>query len=176
MSHLTAADLVEYWTADLDEHATAAIEDHVFGCEACTREMARIQRVVAVFRGAVPPVISVEQLAELRKAGLALEENAFMPGTRTPVTFRAGVDVMIHHLAGLSLRDAARVSVTVRSESKGIVMHEDPLAPFDRERGEVLIACQKHFAALPTDIVFDVRVYRDADVELATYSIPHQFV
>jgi hypothetical protein len=173
MSHLTPQQLVDYWTAEPDD---AAIDEHVFSCDLCTRELERIQRVVAAFRGSMPPVISVEQLAALRNTGIKLEENAFMPGTRTEVTFARSLDVMVHHLAGLSLRDASRVSVTVRSESAGVVLHEDPIAPFDREQGEVLIACQAHFAALPTDIVFDVRVYRESDVELATYSIPHLFV
>lgn len=69
-----------------------------------------------------------------------------------------------------------RVGVTVRSPSAGEVMHEDPFAPFDRERGEVLIACQKHVAVFLRDVVIDVRIYRDArELQLATYSIPHVF-
>lgn len=173
MSHLTPAQLVEYWTK---EGGDPAVEDHVFECEACTLEMERIQRVVSVFRDSLPPVITREQLAELRTTGLAIEDHAFVPGETRAVTFDPKLDLLVHHLGGLSLADASRVGVTVRSPATGMVMHEDPFAPFDRERGEVLIACQKHFAVFPRDVVFDVRVYRDAgEPQLATYSIPHEF-
>jgi hypothetical protein len=172
MSHLTSQQLVEYWAKEVDD---PALEDHLFECEACTLEMERIQRVVSVFRDSLPPVITHEQLAELRSAGLVVEDNAFVPGTRKEVTFKSNLDLLVHRLTGLSLADATRVGVTVRSES-GPVMHEDPFAPFDRERGEVLIACQKHFAVFPRDVAIDVRVYRDAgEPVVATYSIPHAF-
>jgi hypothetical protein len=173
MTHITPEQLVEYWTTEVDD---AGIEEHLFECEACTLEMERIQRVVSVFRDSLPPVISPVQLAELRASGLQIEENAFSPGTRKEVRFGEQLDLLVHRLAGLSLHDAARVGVTVRSESTGMIVHEDPYAPFDREQGEVLIACQKHFAVFPRDIAVDVRVYRQAsEPELVTYSIPHAF-
>ena len=172
MSHLTSQQLIEYWAKEVDD---PALEDHLFECEACTLEMERIQRVVSVFRDSLPPVISSEQVAELRSAGLVVEDNAFLPGQRKEVTFTGKLDVLVHRLTGLALSDATRVGVTVRSESGG-VMHEDPFAPFDRDRGEVLIACQRHYAVFPRDIAVDVRVYRAAgEPDLATYSIPHIF-
>ena len=173
MSHLTSAQLVEYWASEVGD---PGLEDHLFECEACTLEMERIQRIVSVFRDALPPVISSDQLVELRATGLVIEDNAFVPGETKQVTFGANLDLLVHRLTGLSLADAERVGVSIRSES-GVVMHDDPFAAFDRDRGEVLIACQKHFAAFPHDIAIDVRVYRAAsEVQLATYSIPHIFV
>jgi hypothetical protein len=173
MSHFTSQQLVEYWTKEVDD---PALEEHMFDCETCTLEMERIHRVVSVFRDSLPPVISAEQLSELRGAGLVIEDNAFLPGQRREVTFTNGLDLLVHRLTGLVLTDATRVGVTVRSESGGI-MHDDPVAPFDRERGEVLIACQRHFAVFPRDVAIDVRVYRaTGEPELATYSIPHAFV
>ena len=177
ISPISFEQLVEYWTSELDAAAVAAIEDHVFACDTCAAQLERVQRLVAVFRDGLPPVISPEQLRELRQKGLALVENDFVAGHRTEVAFTQAADLLIHHLTGLPLADASRVSVTVRSESTGMVIHEEPFAPFDRERGEVLIACQRHFAAFPRDIVFDVRVHaasRSAPT-IATYSIPHVF-
>jgi hypothetical protein len=169
--------LVDYWTNELDDAALAAVEEHLFGCASCTAAMERVQRVTGAFRSGLPPVITTAQLAELRTRGLAIEENAFAPDERREIRFPAHLDLLIHHLGGLSLHDAERVSLTVRSESSGIVIHEDPIAPFDRERGEILIACQKHFAAFPPDIVFDVRVHRPAQPpQVATYVLPHVFL
>lgn len=166
--------LVAYWTADSD--ATEQIEEHVFACATCASELERVQRLVAVFRDGLPPVISTEQLAALKAQGLTIVESSFEPNKRREITFASTTDMMIHHLTGLSLADATRVMVTVRSESAGDV-HEDPFAPFDRAKGEVLIACQKHFALFASDIVFDVRVYTEAEPSPAptTYWIPHVF-
>jgi hypothetical protein len=172
MSHLTSQQLVEYWSKEVDD---PALEDHLFECEECTLEMERIQRVVSVFRDSLPPVITAEQLAELRSAGLVIEDNAFKPGQRKEGTFTSNLDLLVHRLPDLPLADATRVGVTVRSES-GPVMHEDPFAPFDRARGEVLIACQKHFAVFPRDVAIDVRVYgATGEPKLVTYAIPHVF-
>jgi hypothetical protein len=171
--------LVDYWTSELDAAAVDAIEDHVFGCARCAAELERVHGLVAVFRDHLPPVISNEQLEELRAKGHVIVETTFEPGVRRGVTFEREYDFMIHRLGGLALGDATRVSVTVRLESTGDVVHVEPFAPFDRERGEVLIACQKHFANFPHDVVFDVRVHAASAPtmpKLATYSIPHVFV
>lgn len=169
--------LVDYWTNELETAAIDAIDEHVFGCAPCAGELERVQRVVGAIRGGLPPVISNEQLAGLRAQGLTIVENTFEPGTRREITFAAATDLMIHRLAGLALADATRVSVTVRSESGGLV-HEEPFAPFDPATGEVLIACQRHFSLFAADVVFDVRVHAPSRPlpQLATYVIPHVFV
>lgn len=176
-SPLPVGQLVDYWTNELDAAALATVEEHLFGCASCTAAMERLQRVLGAFRTGLPPAITAAQLAELRTQGLAIEENTFVPGQRREIAFPAKLDLLIHHLGGLALHDAERVSLTVRTESGGVVIHEDPIAPFDRERGEILIACQKHFAAFPPDIVFDVRIHRRAQPpQLATYVLPHVFL
>jgi len=172
---LTDEKLVAYWADDLDEAALAQVEEHLFACDECLASATRVQHVVQVFRGQ-PPVISQDELAALRARGLTIVDSAFVAGQRQLVTFERHVDRMIHHLTGLDLAAAERVEVIVRDES-GHVMFEEPLAPFDRDRGEVMIACQRHFAAFPRDVVFDVRVHRAAaPPAVSTYFIPHVFV
>ncbi len=176
MSHLDIATLVDYWTADLSDAETQAVEAHLFACDACTSEAERVAAVAHAFRTSIPPAISAAQLAELKARGLVIEENNFAPGTRTTVTFRPELDMMIHHLRGLDLAGAERVELVARSESAG-VLHRDPYAPFDPVAGELLIACQKHFAQLPADIVFDVEVHRAGAAPVrSTYEMPHVFV
>lgn len=176
MSHLTHEQLVDYWTVELAADARDAIEDHLFACEPCAAEAERVAAIVAALRTQIPPVISADQLAALRAQGIAIEENTFLPGQRTSVTFAPGLDLMIHHLGGLDLADAERISLTVRSRASGAVLHHDPIAPFDRARGEVLIACQRHFATLPADPVFDLEIHRAAGAPShASYDIPHKF-
>jgi hypothetical protein len=175
-SPIPAAQLVDYWTADLDEPTAAGVEEHLFACTTCTAQMERIQRVIGAFRAGLAPVISPAQLADLRSSGLVIEESSFAPGQKQEARFAPNLDLLIFHLGGLALADAEQVSVTVRSEANGVI-HEDPIAPFDRDRGEVLVACQKHFAAFPRDIVFDVRVQRPGRAaDVASYAVPHVFL
>jgi hypothetical protein len=69
-----------------------------------------------------------------------------------------------------------RVQVIIRVESTGDVMFDDPFAPYDAERGEVLIACQRHFAVFPRDVEIEVRAHRAGAQPAATvYSIPHVY-
>jgi hypothetical protein len=90
------------------------------------------------------------------------------------VRFPADVDVLLHRLGGLDLHRATRVRVRICSESSGVVMFAEEDAPFDRERGEVLIACQRHFAMLPPDVLFEVQpLLADGEHPLVRYSVPH---
>ena len=168
--------LVAYWSNDLDAETQASVEEHLFACDTCFANAQRLEKVVQAFRLGPPPVISQAEVDALRAQGLNLVENSFAPGQGETVTFAPGIDLLIHRLGGLDLSRADRVEVVVRSLQHGVIF-EEPLAPFDRQRGEVLIACQRHFAAFPPDIVFDVRVHgSDVPGDVATYSVPHVFV
>lgn len=174
---LSHEKLVAYWANELAPDEVPAIDEHLFGCDACTVANDRMSRIVQGVRTMVPPVVSRAEVDVLRARGLVVIANEFAPGVRKSIRFERDTHVMIHHLGGLELRDAERVAVTVRSES-GPTMYEDVAAPFDSERGEVLIACQRHFADMPDDVAFDVRVHRrgDAAPTVTTYFIPHEFV
>ena len=64
----------------------------------------------------------------------------------------------------------------MRVESTGALLFEDHFAPFDRARGEVLIACQRHFVHFPPDVAFDVRAYAGpAELSATTFLVPHVF-
>ena len=168
--------LVEYWAGDLAEADADRIDEHLFACDVCAAESARVARIAQAFRAAIPVVVTSAQTAELRAQGLVVEERHFQPSTRTEVEFERGVDVLIHHLSGMDLSRAERVQVDVRVESTGAVLFAEHFAPFDRERGEVLIACQRHFADLPGDVAFDVRIHeQDGRTIEATYLVPHLF-
>jgi len=66
--------------------------------------------------------------------------------------------------------------VTVKVGETGEIIFQTDDAPFDREAGEVLIACQRHFSVYPPNIVFEIRS-RDASHSetLAVYEVPHVF-
>jgi hypothetical protein len=173
---ITWEALVDYWAGDMPASETDRVDEHLFGCDACSAESARFARLAQALRSAIPAVISAEQMRDLHARGLVVEENVVPAGARREVVFKANVDIMVHRLGGLDLSQVERVHVTVRSESSGGVMHEEHFAPFDRERGEVLIACQRHFEAMPRDVMFDVHAHHASGASsLTQYFVPHVF-
>ena len=61
-------------------------------------------------------------------------------------------------------------------EETGDVLVDEQNAPFDRDSGELLIACQRHFAAFPPNVVAEVWTYAASGAEsVARYPIPHVF-
>ena len=168
--------LVDYWANDLVLEEQDALEEHLLGCAECSRLSERVAAVTESIRGLIPPLISQQTLTQLRARGLRVVENPMLPGERRAVVFPREADILLHRLGGLRLKDAARVRFTMRVESSGEVLNETQDVPFERERGEVLIACQKHFATMPADTVAEVRVVDPAGVEhLVMYTILHQF-
>jgi Putative zinc-finger len=154
-SPISLEELVAYWAGELEPTATDALEEHLFGCDACTTASARIAAITERLRSLVPPIVSAARLASLRAQGLRIDDNVVAPEGRSHVTF-SKQDMIIHHLSGLSLGNAARVGVSVRVEETGDILFEQPDAPFEAATGEVRIACQRHFAAFPPNVVFVV--------------------
>ena len=130
----------------------------MIACAACAAAAERIAVITEGIRASISPFIRARELDALRARGLRVEENPVRPGERVPVLFRRDVDLLIHRLRELDLSRAERVQVKVSSEKTGEVMMESPAVPFDAARGEVLIACQRHFSEMPPDVVFEVSV------------------
>jgi predicted anti-sigma-YlaC factor YlaD len=167
--------LVRYWAGDLASAELERIDEHLMSCEVCSAESARLSAVVEALRAFLLPAVSRDKLERLRAQGRRITENTFLPGARQQLVFSSEVDLLIHRLAGLDLTRVENVSLTIRSESTGQVMFEEASVVFDAHEG-VLIACQRHYAALPPDTVFELRA-RDASgaEQTAVYTILHVF-
>jgi hypothetical protein len=131
--------------------------------------------VTETIRALIPPVFDRAMLASLRARGLRLRDNRVQAGTPNDALFGNDIDLLIHHLGGIDLADATDVSVRVSVEQTGEVLAEFPSAAFDPDAGEVLVACQRHFAALPPDTVMDVRVRRPSSEDTTRFVIRHRF-
>jgi anti-sigma factor RsiW len=173
---LSFETLVAYWAGDLPQPASDAVDAHVIGCERCATASEGIAVITEGIRASISPFITAGELAALRARGLRIDENPVRPGLRAPALFRGDVDLLIHRLGELDLSRAERVQVRVLSEKTGEVMMESPAVPFEAGTGEVLIACQRHFADWPHDVVFQVSVIEAGVVRTsATYIVPHLF-
>jgi hypothetical protein len=168
--------LVDYWARDLNDDATEALEDHLFGCAECTTASARVAAVTEAVRSAIPPLVSRRHVERLRASGARVRENDFAPGERREVEFTRDADLLIHRLGGLDLTEATRVDLRITQESTGALIAAVEGGAFDPQEGAVLIACQRHYQALPADTVMSVAIHAPGvPPRTATYTILHRF-
>jgi anti-sigma factor RsiW len=174
-------DLVAYWAGDLDAPAEASLEEHLMGCASCTAESARVAAITEALRTMLPPVVTRARVESLRAEGVRFREDAFRPGERREATFTAGLEVLVFRLGGLELARAARVSLTLRAREGEQAAEGPPIlslgdVPFERDTGEILVACQRHYEVFPPDVVAEVRVIdASGDERVTTYGIDHRF-
>ncbi|MGZ3417398.1 MAG: hypothetical protein ACXWUG_01040 [Polyangiales bacterium] len=173
MTHLTVEDWVGYFAGD--HPGEDDLEEHLMGCESCAREGARIAAITEGVRALIPVVVDRAAAERLRAKGLRLRENPVDPGVPNEVVFANDTDIVLHTLRGLDLRGATRVSLRVSVESDGSTLIVLPSTPFDRESGELLIACQRHFAMFPPDTLMEVHVESEGGTQTERYSILHHF-
>jgi hypothetical protein len=173
---VTSEEIVAYWADDLAAADVDRLDEHFMGCAACAEASARVAVLAEAMRTIIPPVVDHAALAALRARGYRIKENPLQPDERRPALFEAATDLLIHRLVALDLTEATNVAVLMTVEETGHVLLHEPSVPFDRDSGEILIACQRHFASFPPNIVVQVHVHGAAGTEsVASYPIPHVF-
>jgi len=162
----------------LDELPTAEaehFEEHYFGCDACFRRVVDIERAKQQLATSVPPLLTERRLEALT-AERRLETVHVEPGARALIELGGdrSVGVWIMHAA---LADVSRVDLEARGESGDVVFAFNDV-PFDRARGQVLLACQLHYRALPGGPKLLVQLREPAEAggrELGRYHLDHRF-
>ena len=168
--------LVAYWADDMDAAETDRIDEHLLGCGTCSAESASVAALAGALRSILPPFLDHARLETLRAKGLRIRENPVHPDERKPAVFPADIDLLILKLKGLDLTAATTVGISITVEETGEVLLAEPTVPFDRDSGEVLIACQRHFAGYPPNVIAEVRT-SDASGSQRTerYPLPHVY-
>jgi len=168
-------DLVLYWARDPELSDLEGLEEHLMGCAECTADSEIVAKLALAARDFVPACVTRAHLGRLQERGARIVENAFVPSARKEVVFPKASDLLIHRLGGMDFANADHVDLTVKIESSGAVLQNEKNVPFDTHEG-VFIACQRHFASLPPDVMFELRVTDvSGKVHEATYLIPHLF-
>ena len=172
---IASEELVAYWADELDAEAVERLDEHLMGCATCSAESARVSAVTAALRAMIPPIIDHARLDSIRAAGHVIRDNVLAPDVRRPAIFDASTDFLMHRLQ-LDLSRATKVEVRVSVEESGATLLVEPSAPFDRDSGEILIACQRHFVNFPPNIVVEVHAHEaQGPATVARYPIPHVF-
>jgi hypothetical protein len=172
--HPSSERLADYFGGFLEKGETEELEEHLFSCEDCALQCAQLAGLATAVRGAVPPIISERRFAELEREGRIAAVNPMSPGQVAEVRFPTGDKLLVHRLGSSDLRMARRVDVGLFDrEGRALSRFDD--VPFDSAQGEVLVACQSHFADLfPHDTVFRVEVVLADRLEESTYTILHR--
>lgn len=171
MSHASYEQLVDAWFGDASD--AAAIEDHVFECDACGAQYAQLAALCEALGGFIPPVISHAHRDRMVARGTRVHLTPVDAGVMADATFANELDLLIHALRGDFSR-AERVDIAIVSPDGSERVLER--VPFDASKGEVLIACQRHYRdAYPGDPDFVLTVTEAGTTRKATYTVRHHW-
>lgn len=138
--------LVALWAADLPEAEVDRLEQHLFECDACAARCDALAPLLTELRALIPPVITHAHRDRLLAEGVRIVQTDVSAGQRASARFAPGVDLLVHVLHA-DLARARRVDVDLVS-SEGAPRASLEGVAFDAARGEVLIACQRHYESM----------------------------
>jgi hypothetical protein len=163
--------LTDYFAGDAVD--ADGVEDHVFACDRCAGAFERAGRLAARLRDLVQPVIGRDRLERMIAQGTPIRVTSVSAGERVTVEFARDLALLVHALRA-DLAGVSRVDMELLAPD-GTRLLAMSHVPFDRERGEILIACQKHYMGVfPPRSWF--RLFAVADEErrsLGEYVVDH---
>ena len=172
-----ALEVVAAWAlGELPEAGEEAFEEHYFGCDACFERARHMQRFVAQLQASLPPVLTVARREGLEARRPELARVHVQPGEQATLTLGRTVDIgfWVMHAP---LQDVTRVDFEARNASGEMVFALADV-PFDPARGEVVLACQAHYRALPGARELHVTLVADEPGgrrPLGNYVLDHEF-
>jgi len=172
---LTAERLIEYLLGELDAADEERVEGHVFACARCAAAAETLAGLAAAVRRAIPQVLTRSRFDALDGAGMVSQQNVMAPGDVVDVIYPPSGKVLVLRLAGNDLGHARRIDVELSTPAGATVARLDDV-PFDASRGELIVACQRHFASsFPRDLVFGLDVVSgDERRRIAEYTVRHR--
>ncbi len=149
--------LTALWSGELPPDDAERVEAHLFSCDACSATSDRLGMLVEGIRDLIPPVISHAHRDRLLSQGMKILETKVEASTPARAYFASELDLLVHVLHA-DLSRAERVDVAIVSQD-GVPRVSFEHVPFDRQAGEVLISCQRHYQGMfPGDPFFRVSV------------------
>lgn len=170
-----AERLLEYFLGELTADEEDQLEAHLFGCAPCAAEAGRLAGLAAAISQVIPPILTRSRFEALEAAGVVSQVNVMRPGDVTQVFFPPSGKALVLRMGGADLGQARRLDVDLRTPTGEPIGRFDDV-PFDASRGEVFVACQRHFAeSFPADMVFILEVVSgDERRRVAEYTVLHR--
>lgn len=171
-----ALELIAAWVlGELPAAESEQLEEHFFACDVCTSNVRRVERLVAQLAVALPPVLTPERRQALSARHPQMPVIDVAPDQRA--TIRLGgaqpVGVWVMH-APLD----AVTRVDLEAWAGGALLFALADVPFDAARGEVVLACQAHYSALPGGPELHVRLTAagpGGERPVGEYILDHEF-
>lgn len=171
-----AERLLEYFLGELTADDEQELEAHLFGCAPCTAEGERLAGLATAIKRVIPPILTRSRFEALESAGVVLQVNVMLPGGVAQAIYPPPGKALVLRLGGADLGPARRLDIDIRTPAGEAIGRFDDV-PFDASRGEVFVACQRHFAeTYPADLVFTLEVVSGAERRrVAQYTVLHRF-
>lgn len=150
-------EIVAAWVLGEGESADVeGFEEHYFACDVCLERVERLQRTVELLRANLPALLTPERRRELEALRPRMPAIQVSPGERGRIRLGPLSEVGVF-LMRAPLERATRVDFEARDANGApLFAYED--VPFDAARGEVVLACQAHYRALPAPRELHVRL------------------
>lgn len=173
--HVSSDRLADYLAGLLGEADEEELEGHLFSCRPCAFEAEKLAGLAVAVHRVVPTVLTAERFEELEREGRIAEVKPVSPGHTVEARYPPAEKLLVLRLGGSDLSRARRVDVELLDVGGRVVARLDDV-PFDGARGEVLMACQRHFADLfPHDLTFRLEVVTgERRQEANRYTVLHR--
>jgi hypothetical protein len=172
---LTAERLIEYLLGELEAADEERVEGHIFACARCAAAAEILAGLAAAVRRTIPQVLTRSRFESLDGAGMVSQQKVMAPGDVAEVKYPPSGRLLVLRLAGADLGHAGRIDLELRTPEGATIGRLDDV-PFDARRGELIVACQRHFAErFPADVVFGLDVVSGEERRrVAEYTVLHR--
>jgi hypothetical protein len=168
--------LAQWVLGELSEAEGSSFEEHYFVCDTCLERAQGLMGMVERLRASLPSVLTAERRRRLEADVVGLSVVDVQPGQRAAMrlgrTLPLGIWVM-----HAPLERATRIDLEACAP-EGHVLFTLEHVPFDKERGEVVLACQLHYRALHTPAELHVRLMANGPAgrrPVGEYILDHEF-
>lgn len=128
------------------EEESDRFEEHLFACDRCAARTLRMEALVGQLRAALPPLLTGERRRRLEATGQPMPVVHASPGVPATIEFGKGAAVGFWVLRA-DLSRVERLDCELLGPG-GEPLVSIPDVPFDADRGEVVLACQRHYQHL----------------------------
>lgn len=168
--------LAAYCTNELPAADADSFEEHYFSCDRCAALLERMRGLVDRLETLIPHLLTPERRRRLEATGQPLAVERLEPGDRRTIIFRPGTELgfWVMHAP---VSTAARVDFELQTADGAPVLALSDV-PFDRDREELVLACQNAYRDLHETTALHARI-RATDASgqssVSEYFLDHVF-
>jgi hypothetical protein len=175
MTSCPSLDWVAAWAlGELAEADSEAFEEHYFGCEQCSARARRMHETIDLVSRGLPIALTPARRSRA-------ERDSRLVTVRVDPGQHAVMNVGSEHPYGIwvlraPVAGARKVDVDARSTS-GAPIFSVADAPFDEQRGEVVLLCSSHYRGIDSQLHTRVTATDASGAQTVTeYVLDHNFL